>query len=132
MLGLLAEGPCEHNSGLSCLPISAVSTVFNGPDVCTGLRGSSEMAAMWLGVIGLLVEVSCWLTSAVSSSCTDVTEALFPRTASNTAKYGKSPGIFDSSSDSHPVTLLLSLSTICLYLFFNAFTFPLHCEPRQY
>ena len=78
-------------------------------------------------MMGLLAEVPCWLASAVSSSCTGVTDALLPRTASNAEKYGKSAGTSDSSSDSRPAPLLLSLSTICLYLFFKAFIFPLHC-----
>ena len=128
VLGLLvlAEGPGVLTFGLSCWPYSAVSTSA-GLKASTGLGGSSVMDAGELGVMGLLAELPYWLASAVSSSCTGVTDALLLRTASNAKKYGKSAGTSDSSSDSRPAPLLLSLSTIFLYLFFKAFIFPLHC-----
>ena len=128
VLGLLAlaEGLGVFKVEQSCWPNSAVSTSA-GAMVSSGLGGPSVMEAVELGVMGMLAEVSCWLASAVSSSCTGVTETLPSSTASNTEKYGKSAGTSDSSSDLHPVPLLLSLSMICLHLFFKTFSFPLHC-----
>ena len=62
-----------------------------------------------------------------SSRCTSVTDALLPRTASITSKYGKSVGTSTSSSDSWPAPLLLKLSTISLYFFLSTLTFARHC-----
>ena len=125
VLGLLvlAERPGVLTFRLSCWPNSALSTSA-GPKPSTGLGGSSVMDAVKLGVMGLVIEVPCWLGSAASSSCTGVTDALLPRTASNTERYGKSAGTSDSLSDSRTASLLLSLSTICLHWFFKAFISP--------
>ena len=105
---VLAEGPGVLTFGLSCWPHSAVPTSA-GLKASTGLGGSSVMDVVELGEMGLLAELPYWLASAVSSSCTGVTDARL-RTASNAEKYGKSAGTSDSSSDSRPAPLLLSLS----------------------
>ena len=83
-------------------------------------KGTRVLALLSKGT-GVLVDGSG--ASAESRRCTGIMDALPTITASISSNNGKSEGTSDSSSDSRPVPLLLSQSTICLYFVCSNFTF---------